>query len=214
MLNIPDSPDLLLQCVTDPRQWADAQWRATAFLCDLRPDTTVAPAIGLAFRNFKAGKQIFDDWIKRFGHIDAFEELRISIIEGPLPSTHESGPAPASRHASLATANDYTVFISSNLLNTIKRKQQNAPQFDPKYYIRSAQMNTMSPTPDSPNLRLFKQGFARLKRYRLFPASFDGSQLRDIDLARYIEKRELNFLHTSGLKPHQPEHAILDRPRS
>jgi hypothetical protein len=199
--------ELMFQCFTDPRQWAAAHWGATAFLYDISSTGQVPPGIGIAFRNFQAGKQIFDDWIKRLGHLDAHEELRVSIIEGPYPH-----PKEGKKHESTSTANDYTVFLSSNLLNTIKRKQQDDPDFNPTKFVRFAQMNRMAPVPGSPHLRLFKAHFARLKRYRLFPALFDGSQIKDLDLSRYVEKQELNLLRASDLKPDQAEHAVLDRP--
>jgi hypothetical protein len=37
-----------------------------------------------AFADFDAGKRIFEGWIKRVGHRDEFEEIRASIVEGPI----------------------------------------------------------------------------------------------------------------------------------
>jgi hypothetical protein len=188
-----DSPETFVQLLTDPSEWAAARWRATAFLSEPTAAASDPPAIGLAFENFAAGLQIFDGWIKRLGHVDQFEELRVSIIEGPIPDD----PA------------GYTILISSNPFNTVKRKQLDDPKFNPQRFVRSSQLNRMNPVPGSPHLRLFKNHFARVHRYRLFPAHFDRGQLREIALDRYIEKRELNLRQSSDLKPHEVEYASL-----
>ena len=185
--------DLVFQCFTDPAEWAAATWRATAFTYDPTAASQEPPGIGIAFENFNAGKIIFDGWIRRLGHVDAYEELRVSIIEGPIPSDPHG----------------YTVFISSNPLNTVKRKQKQDPQFDPTTFARISRMNRMNPVPGSPHLRCFKKHFSALGRYRLFPVHFDGSKIKALDLTRYIEKRELNFLNTSDLKPYALEYSAL-----
>jgi hypothetical protein len=197
-LNYPDSPELFIQLLTDPKQWAAARWAGTAFLYDpsAAPDSCAAPAIGLAFENFAAGKEIFDRWLARLGHHDAHEELRISIIEGPLP----------------ADPHGYSVFISSNPFNTIKRKQSEDRAFDPKHFVRVGQLHRMNPDPGSPHLRLFKQHFAAAKRYRLLPAHFDAGHIAALDPSRYIEKHELNLFHASDLKPHQAEYSVFSTP--
>src|SRR5437667_3169686 len=142
-LKTPDSPDTLIQCFTDPPEWETAKWSATLFLYDPTALAQDPPGIGIAFRNFPAGKQIFDGWIKRFGHFDAYEELRVSIIEGPIPSDPDG----------------YTVFISSNPLNTIKRKQLDDRHFSPTRFVRFSRLNRMNPVPGSPHLRLFKKHY-------------------------------------------------------
>jgi hypothetical protein len=195
-LNMPDSPELLIQLLADPKEWADARWAATAFLYNPFSDFSEAPAIGLAFHNFDAGKKIFDRWLARLGHNDTHEELRISIIEGPLP----------------VDPHGYSVFISSNPLKTIKRIQIDDPTFDPKQFVRTGQLHRMNPAPDSPHLRLFKRHFAAAKRYCLLPAHFNAGNIAAIDPARYIEKCELNLFHVSQLKPHQAEYAVFSTP--
>src|SRR3954462_5142745 len=117
------------------------------------------PALGLAFLDLEAGKKIFDDWIKRIGHLDAANELRISIVEGPIP----------------AEPSGYTVFISAN-----------HPSAQDGMFIRFSQMNRMNRAPGSPHLRMFKDHLAKVKRYRLFPAEFDGTRIKRLDMSRYI----------------------------
>ena len=97
-----------------------------------------------------------------------------------------------------------------NPLNTIKRRQRTDPAFDRTRFVRTSRLKRMIPAPDSPHLTLFKIHFARAHRYRLFPAHFSQSEIEDIDLSRSIEKKELNLLHTSKLKPHEMEYAAIE----
>ncbi|HWW03390.1 MAG TPA: hypothetical protein VNZ64_27050 [Candidatus Acidoferrum sp.] len=195
-LNTPDSPDTFIQSFTDPQEWSAAKWAATAFLYDPGDSSHEPPSLAIAFENFDAGKRIFDGWIERLGHIDTYEELRISVIEGPLPGDPRG----------------YSVFVSSNPLNTVKRKQLDQPDFDPALFIRSGRLNRMNPAPRSPHLRLFKSHFARLGRYLLLPAHFKDSQIQNLDSGRSIEKHELNLFHTTDLKPHQAEYSVFSTP--
>ena len=69
-------------------------------------------------------------------------------------------------------------------------------------------MHRMNPVPGSPHFALLQEALL-VKRYRLFPAHLNGSQIKNLDLTRYIEKRELNFLNIADLKPHDLEYAAL-----
>jgi hypothetical protein len=46
------------------------------------------PMLGLGFLNEKPARQIFEEWHKRYGDRDTFEELRVSIIEGEIKGEH------------------------------------------------------------------------------------------------------------------------------
>ena len=175
--------------VTD---WDAAKWRATAFTYHY--PTAMGhelPGIGIGFEDFAAGQRIFDQWIERVGPVDVYEELRISIIEGPIPCQAEG----------------YTVFISWNPLHTIHRKKLNDPDFNTTKFLRVSRLNRMEPAPNSPHLRLFKTHFALVQKYRLFPVRVTGSQMVDMDFSRAIEKQELNLLQTANLKPEELEYA-------
>ena len=194
--NIPESPDALIQCFIEPADWDVANWGATAFLYDPTGTSSEYPGIAIGFRNFEIGKKIFDGWIGRLGHLDSHEELRVSIIEGPIPSDPHG----------------YTVLISSNPLHTVKRKQLLDPDFRPAKFVRLARLHRMNPALNSPHLRLFKAHFARLKRYQIMPAHFDGLGIKEVAHSRFIEKAELNFLRSSDLKPNDLEYAAYTAP--
>src|SRR3954468_6022205 len=178
-LNIPGLQDATLLTLIDPDEWAAAKWRATVFFYATDPvPAHVPPGLGIAFLNFDAGKKIFGGWLKRLGRFDPANELRISIVEGPIPSD-PSG---------------YTVFVSTNPV----KAPDGSPLPDGATFVRFAQLNRMSPAPGPPHLRMFKQHFAKTRRYRLFPAHFDGTQIKSFDMDCHIEKTQLNFLHVSN----------------
>jgi hypothetical protein len=63
--------------------WKAANWCATTF--QFHKTSECPPVMGLVFENIEKGREIFAEWVSRFGHVDLFEEIRISIIEGTLP---------------------------------------------------------------------------------------------------------------------------------
>jgi len=195
MPNQPDdSPEALLQMFVDPEEWDEAVWTATVFLYDQTGQNDKQPAgIGIGFADFEAGKKIFRGWKDRLGHVDKFEELRISIIEGPIPDEPTG----------------YTVFISSNPVNTIKRKQLIDPAFSPVHIMVVSRKHRMNPAPNSPHLRMFKETYGRHGRYLLFPAHVSNNQLKDMELEMGILKKEINFVESSKIQPNDPEIAVI-----
>ncbi len=67
----------------------------------------------------------------------------------------------------------------------------------------------MTPPPGSLNLRNFRKAFNDFRFYYLFPAHVGSSQILDMDLSLYIEKREIHFVHTSEIKSQDPEYAVF-----
>src|SRR5439155_9664474 len=87
---------------------------------------------------------------------DAFEELRISIIEGDI-----KGELPG-----------YTVHIGIDLENTIKRYKDAGLAIDPEnsMFMMVSRLNRMNPGPGSKNLEMFKDLYRHYKTYSLAPA--------------------------------------------
>src|SRR5437667_2301679 len=194
---VSTSPKAFLQIFTDPIEWDKAKWSGTVFIYDPEGQKKQIPGLGIGFVDFDAGKQIFEGWIKRVGHIDKFEEIRVSIIEGPLPGKPDG----------------YTVLISSNPENTIRRKQQTDPEFKPTDIMLLSNMHRMNPSAGSQNLEKFKRAFKDFEFYRLFPAHVANYQIEDMDVSLYVEKREIHFVHTSEIKPGDPEYAVFAKPK-
>ncbi len=83
--------------------WNEAKWRGTVFL----HYPGEPPILGLGFLNENPARQIFEEWHKRYGDRDAFEELRVSIVEGEI-----KGEQPG-----------YTVHISVDFENTSRPRE-------------------------------------------------------------------------------------------
>ena len=73
------SPAALLLSPIDVKLWDAAKWSATFFM-----GGEYIPILGIAYRNEAAGRKIFEGWRERFGNIDASDELRIAMIDGPI----------------------------------------------------------------------------------------------------------------------------------
>jgi hypothetical protein len=185
----------LLQIFTDPLEWDKAKWAGTVFIFDPEGLKKQIPGLGVGFADFEAGKQIFEGWIKRVGHVDEFEEIRVSIIEGPLPDKPEG----------------YAVMISSNPDHTIRRKQQTEPKFQPTNFVVASRTHRMKPAPGSQNLDRFKKAVADFGFVRLFPAHVANHQIQDTDMSLYVEKREIHFLKAADIRPNDPEYAVFAR---
>jgi hypothetical protein len=190
---IPTNPRAFFQIFTDPIEWDKARWSGTVFIYDQQGLDKQIPGLGIGFADFETGKRIFEGWIKRVGQVDKFEEIRVSIIEGPIPNKPDG----------------YTVLISSNPENTIKRKQQTDPTFNPTNVMLLSRMHHMNSSPESPNLRMFKKAFEDFGYYRLFPAHVVNNEIHGMELSLYVEKREIHFVHSSEIKANDPEHAVF-----
>jgi hypothetical protein len=191
--NTAENPKALLQIFTDPTEWDEAKWSGTVFLYDPDGGRKQIPGLGIGFADFDAGKRIFEGWIKRVGHRDEFEEIRVSIVEGPISGKPDG----------------YTVLISSNPENTIRRKQQTNPDFQPEKIMLLSRLHRMTPTPGSPNLRMFRQAYEDFGFYKLFPAHLGENRILDMDLSLSIEKREIHFAYASEIKANDPEQAVF-----
>jgi hypothetical protein len=193
-MNEPKEIKALLQIFTDPVEWDKAKWSGTVFLFDPDGAKKQIPGLGIGFADFEAGKKIFEGWIKRVGHVDEFEEIRVSIIEGQLPNNKRDG---------------YTVMISSNPDHTVRCEQQTHPEFRPETVMLVSRMHRMNPAPGSQNLERFKKAVADFGFYRLFPAHVANHQIHDQDLSLYIEKHEIHFTQAENLRSGEPEYAVF-----
>jgi hypothetical protein len=173
--------------------WNQAKWRATLFLqFEGQP-----PMLGLGFLNESSARQIFEEWHKRYGGRDIFEELRVSIVEGEV-----KGERPG-----------YSVHIGIDLENTIKRYRDAGLKIDPKesMFMMVSRLNRMNPAPGSKNLEMFKAMYQHYKTYSLIPAvvKSDGSAVKPmLDLA--IFKNTIHFRQVEEIDPeHDADAAVL-----
>lgn len=171
--------------------WNDAKWKATI----VASDGVHMPILGLAFENGNAGKKIFEEWIKRLGHRDAFDEIRVSIIEGDIPGK-ESG---------------YTVHINTNTDNAIKRLETNNVKVEDTFIMTVGRYQRMNPKLDSKNLLIFKQEYLKHKKYKLIPAYIDKNYqiVPYFDLS--IEKQEIIFKDTKDIDENDLDYVVFGK---
>lgn len=171
--------------------WAEARWSATTF--QWHPTSEAPPIMGLVFDNAEAGKDIFREAERQMNHADRFEEIRVSIIKGPVPGQeHRPGYsvhicADPEALAAHATAEDFVV--------------------DPSIVPFLGQWNRHYPVPGMPALLpRFKQEFAKHKELLLAPVVRrpDGRLYTEPTLG--IVKNVINFRHLSEIiTPDDPD---------
>lgn len=164
--------------------WDMAKWRATAFAFD--PASKSPLMLGLAFLNKGPAEEIFKGWHRRYGDEDTFEELRISIVEGPIDNE----------------APGYTVHVGADYENVINRYKQVGLEISDDALITTiSRINRMNPLDgESPHLKMFKEEFKRFGEYLLLPATCnpDGSNLNLIP-SLGIRKRQIHLRHSSEI---------------
>jgi len=183
---------MFLSMPIDPTLWDKAKWRGIFFLIyDNRP-----PDLGLGFLDEASARKIFEQWHQRYGERDAFEELRISIIEGDI-----QGEPPG-----------YSVQIGVDIDNTIKRYRDAGLTVNSATdaFMYLSRIHRMNPSPTSKNLDMFKQAYRRYKAYTLIPAVLrpNGSDASPIlDLGIY--KSQIHFRRVEDIGPGDEDYAVL-----
>lgn len=183
---------VFLSTPIDPTLWDEAKWRG-AFV---RIYESGPPDLGLAFLNETAARKIFEQWHRRYGDRDVFEELRISIIEGNV-----QGEQPG-----------YSVHVGIDLENTIKRYREAGltVNSDRDGFLTLTRIHRMNPSPGSKNLEMFKQAYRYFKAYTLIPGVLkpDQSDVLPIhDLGIY--KITIHFRHVEDIGPNDEDSIVL-----
>jgi hypothetical protein len=189
---MPDDTKPFFLTFTDPETWDEATWSGTVFLVDPENPLKMVPGLGIGFAGFEDGKKIFQRWIDGLGSADKYEELRVSIVEGPIKGQPDG----------------YSVFISINPENTIRRMAEAHISLPTGSGMLMARFNRMN-SRNSPNLANFKKAFAHFGFYRIFPAHVSNARIIDMELSLYIEKKELHFIQSSNIKAGDPESVVL-----
>ncbi|MFT8312943.1 MAG: hypothetical protein ABF633_01665 [Clostridium sp.] len=186
-----DDKNMYVTSVINLDLWNAAKWKATF----VASDGINIPILGLAFENEKAGKKIFEEWIKRFGDKDIFDEIRVAIIEGDIPG-EEAG---------------YTVHINTATENIIRRLKANNIKPEDTLIMTIGRYNRMNPEPDSKNLSFFKQEYLKHKRYKLIPAYIT----KDLQIKPFfnlsIEKQEVIFRNTKDIDENDLDYVVFNK---
>ncbi|NOY40624.1 MAG: hypothetical protein GXP26_02135 [Planctomycetes bacterium] len=158
----------------DTPHWNDAAWLGVAFGVD--PSGQQPPFMGVLFQNEAAGREIFDDWVHRFGSSDEFDEIRVAIIEGNIPGK-DAG---------------YSVTIGSDIEGITERAKQEHQEVDARYIATVTRYHRMNPQPGSPFLPGFKNAYKQIGEYLLLP-DFGSQTQPQPDFGLAIRKRKILF---------------------
>ncbi len=173
--------------------WNQAKWKATAYLHDaqgLEP-----PWLALVFQETKPAEQIFEQWNKRLGDRDSYNELRISIVEGDIPGEE----------------NGYTVLVSANVENIYKRAKDQGIDLPDPYVMIISRYNRMNPDPKSRNLAIFRERFERFGSYFLIPAVMTEDGVVAHQRLK-IQKRDIVFRNTTEIRSrNDPDSIVLKK---
>jgi hypothetical protein len=187
---VKTNPAMYLSSPIDVDLWNAAKWRATFFSYQ----SGNPPILGLAFQNEQAARKIFGGWHERYGNNDRYEELRVSIIEGPIKG-QDIG---------------YTVQIGPDPDASIRRFKDAGYAFDEDILMCVSRINRMYPPPDSRNLARFKDLYREHKTYFLAPGvvSEDGKRLEPI-FELGIFKGKIHFRDVSDISPDDIDSVVL-----
>lgn len=187
---VKTNPAMFLSMPIDVDLWNSAKWSATFFAHQPgRP-----PVLGLAFKDEASARKIFEGWHERYGDNDEYEELRVSIIEGPI-----KGEEPG-----------YSVQVGSDLDAAVKRFRDAGYAFDDDLFMFVSRINRMNPPPESKNLEMFKDLYRQYKTYFLAPGvvSDDGKDLKPLfELGIY--KSKVHFRHVSDISENDIDSVVL-----
>jgi SEFIR domain len=188
------NPGLFLTGFIDLSLWGPAGWKAVFYICDkVQP-----PWLGLVFKGEEQARNIFEQWHQRLGRNDAYEEMRVSVVEGDIP-----GEDPG-----------YTVYISANINNILRRADDMGLNFPNEHVAVVGRMLRMNPSPGSKNLEMFKEAYQHFGCYQLCPAILTPEGVKVLP-GYGLLKKEINLRHVSEIKSKNDiDSAVLGKPSS
>jgi hypothetical protein len=185
------SPSMYVTIPIDVDLWNAAEWKATAFA--FPPGEP--PILGIAYKNEEPARKIFEQWHSRYGDNDQFEELRVSIIEGPIKGEGDG----------------YSVHIGTDpdaWNKRLKAAGYNVSEHDLQLFV--SRINRMNPEPGPRFLEFFKQQYREHKIYLLAPCVI-SKDLKSVtplsDLA--IRKGKIEFKKASDVGPNDIDSVVF-----
>jgi len=168
--------------------WDKAGWKAAVF--GGSPDRP--PVLGIGFTNKAAAEQIFKEWRQRFGAVDTHDEIRVSIIEGPIPGEDDG----------------YTVHINTDVDGLIRRTQAEGRDITDDLITVIGRFIRMNPAPGSKNLEAFKKEYEKHQSYYLVPCFFDRAGVALMfDYA--IAKKKILFRQSADVTPNDLDYVVF-----
>lgn len=153
--------DRRVYSIIETSLWDAAKWRAFGFFID-----KVGMSIFMVFENIEAGKQIFDNWIKKYGKEDKEGKIKVTIIKG----------------VNYENPSWYKVHISSDLSTDLFKST--------KYILSPTRFHEINAI-NSTNLQNLIRSFDYFKEYRFCPARLLPNQNFEPCLDKAILKKTL-----------------------
>ncbi len=148
------SRKMIFDTFIDNPLWDAATWLGVGYL--FIPDSP--PIFGLYFKHRKHGEDIFRQWTYRLGDFDNENQLRISLVEGPIVGSQPG----------------YNIRIGSNVPTILRLAKEQGINISNTGVFYTSRIHRMNPEPGSQNLRNFKDFYARHGEFVL--AQVDMSQ--------------------------------------
>jgi len=166
-------PRMIFDSFIDMPLWNRAKWRGVGYLCfNDRP-----PVFGLYFENASAGEEIFRQWKSRLGNTDEHNQLRISIVEGPI----------------LGADPGYNIRIGSNTPSILKLAKEHGLDVRDTGVMYLSRIHRMNPPPGSENLHQFKTQYGQHKSFDLAQVAPTHNGGMTINPESLIRKTEIHL---------------------
>jgi hypothetical protein len=198
-LELKRRKNMFVTSFIDVETWNKAGWGAVAYSFDT---TNIdPPVLALTFENTNKAEKIFRDW-KDLCKEEPFDDLEVSIIEGPLEGVGDG----------------YFLFISTNIDRCIKRAENQGYLINETMLMVISRFQHMQPSFFSNNLNMFKKQYALIKEYYIAPAYFKSGtrsqNLNDIEIKHElkIKMRNIRFLKVEDLTPNDQEYIVTQAP--
>jgi hypothetical protein len=171
------NPGLFITGFIDLSLWNAATWKGVLYVCNANQP----PVMALLFLHEEPARKIFVQWHNRFGPADAYEEMRLIIVESDLPDE----------------ALGYTVSIGANVDNILRRADDLGLDIPNERVAVLSRMLRMNPEPGSTNLQVFKDALRRFGCFKLCPAIPESQGVRLLPYS--VLKKEVAFRHASEI---------------
>jgi hypothetical protein len=163
--------------------WSEAQWCGTSYQFDKADECP--PVMGLKFKNWEKGQELFRAWIDKNGNEDELDEIRITVIEDDIPGNGRG----------------YFIHIGADPENSMIRATAEGIIVDAIPLALFGQVQRMYPSPGTPPmLPRFKEVYQKHGEFLFAPVIPRDDGRLWVDLPLGIVKREIHFKRTEEVE--------------
>ena len=155
--------------------WSEAQWCGTSYQFDKADECP--PVMGLRFKNWEKGQELFRAWTDKNGNNDDLEEIRITVVDADDPGDQ-----------------GYFIHIGADAENSVIRATAEGIVIEEIPFALFGQIQRMFPlTENAPMLPKFKELVQRHGEFLFAPVSPRDDGQFWVDLPLGIVKREIHL---------------------